>query len=690
MKNMKNIVALTLITISLTALCIGAAQFTQANPQTLIVPDDYPTINAALGCAVEGDTIFVRNGIYNETVTVNKAVSLIGENKETTIINGQITGTVLVVRHDNVNVTGFTVVYGFSPHTPQSIWMWSTRLAGIHMLSVKGCNISGNKVSDCGAGIWLYDAHQNTISGNTFANNDYGMRIEKSTNNNLTTNVVTGNWGGIRLLFTSGNKLSGNYMNNNAQNLGISNENLAFATDEVDSSNRVDGKPVYYWVGASDMDVPADAGYVVLVNCTNMKVQGLSLSKNQEGMILSNTQNVAVSGNTVTECTTGIIMQDSAFDEVFGNSVRTSTGINANGTGTKIINNTITAQNVGIGTGGSFFTVVNNTVDISEWQGNLIKCSGTYTNITENTLTGTSYTYTIIEGSDNLFYENTLINSYGLRVTSDRNLIAQNNVTGGSISVSGNNNTVCVNRITNGFGLTVAGHYNHYFANQIHDNTQGADTGGLEAYSSHNTIYQNNFVGNQQQIKNYDNTGNLWDNGKTGNFWSDYNGTDQNSNGIGDTPYAIMGNAFTTGGLVPIVTGQDNYPLMAPFDISSVTVEFPQWVLTTPTPPLTPTPTPTPTANPSPTQNVTPTPATSPTDSPKPRESPLQSATMQPTPSSTNPTPSPADNNPGLFNGGFVFILVAVAGVTVAVGAELLRRKKRTPNLNGVPEADSI
>jgi hypothetical protein len=63
---------------------------------------------------------------------------------------------------------------------------------------------------------------------------------------------------------------------------------------------------------------------------------------------------------------------------------------------------------------------------------------------------------------------------------------------------------------------------------------------------------------------------------------------------------------------------------------------------------------------------------------------------MQPTPSSTNPTPSPADNNPGLFNGGFVFILVAVAGVTVAVGAELLRRKKRTPNLNGVPEADSI
>ncbi len=41
-----------------------------------------------------------------------------------------------------------------------------------------------------------------------------------------------------------------------------------------------------------------------------------------------------------------------------------------------------------------------------------------------------------------------------------------------------------------------------------------------------------------------------WDNGNKGNFWSDYNGTDANHDGIGDTYYKID------------VLNQDRYPLM--------------------------------------------------------------------------------------------------------------------------------
>jgi parallel beta-helix repeat protein len=54
----------------------------------ITVPDDYATIQGAINAANAGDTVYVRNGIYYELVDVNKTVSLVGENKDTTIIDG--------------------------------------------------------------------------------------------------------------------------------------------------------------------------------------------------------------------------------------------------------------------------------------------------------------------------------------------------------------------------------------------------------------------------------------------------------------------------------------------------------------------------------------------------------------------------------------------------------------------------
>ena len=48
---------------------------------------------------------------------------------------------------------------------------------------------------------------------------------------------------------------------------------------------------------------------------------------------------------------------------------------------------------------------------------------------------------------------------------------------------------------------------------------------------------------------------NIWDNGIEGNYWSNYNGTDNDSDGIGKTPYIID------------EKNQDNYPLMTPIMI---------------------------------------------------------------------------------------------------------------------------
>jgi nitrous oxidase accessory protein NosD len=71
----------------------------------------------------------------------------------------------------------------------------------------------------------------------------------------------------------------------------------------------------------------------------------------------------------------------------------------------------------------------------------------------------------------------------------------------------------------------------------------------------------NNFVNNNVQVYSTSDSANIWDGGypSGGNFWSDYNGTDANHDGIGDTPYIIDAN------------NTDHYPLMVRYVIP----EFP-------------------------------------------------------------------------------------------------------------------
>jgi hypothetical protein len=66
-----------------------------------------------------------------------------------------------------------------------------------------------------------------------------------------------------------------------------------------------------------------------------------------------------------------------------------------------------------------------------------------------------------------------------------------------------------------------------------------------------NTFFENNFARNKDTLSG---KANFWDNGSIGNYWSEYNGTDANGDGIGDTQHVI--NSFA----------QDRFPLMNPWD----------------------------------------------------------------------------------------------------------------------------
>ena len=89
--------------------------------------------------------------------------------------------------------------------------------------------------------------------------------------------------------------------------------------------------------------------------------------------------------------------------------------------------------------------------------------------------------------------------------------------------------------------------------NKIKNNAQfGAVIGNYTDECMYNLFYMNIF-NNPLGINALDNcSNNRWDNGMIGNLWHDYNGKDENDDGIGDTPYNEIGG---TGG------AQDRFPI---------------------------------------------------------------------------------------------------------------------------------
>lgn len=84
---MRKGVVLSLVLFFLAASCLILPYNVNATPKTIVVPDDYSTISTAVANAGEGDTISVKKGTYHEqTLTINKTLSLNGENAKDTVI----------------------------------------------------------------------------------------------------------------------------------------------------------------------------------------------------------------------------------------------------------------------------------------------------------------------------------------------------------------------------------------------------------------------------------------------------------------------------------------------------------------------------------------------------------------------------------------------------------------------------
>jgi parallel beta-helix repeat protein len=208
----------------------------KAGSSTRIVHDDFPTIQEAINAADSGATVSIRAGTYHENIAINKSISLIGESKETTIIDGRGLGNVVEVTEDNATITGFTI------RNSQKYWPYS----GIVLNHVKNCSISENNVIDTYFGITLSDSSSNNLSGNSIAANGHGIWLDSSSANGITRNNITNNSGkGILLTSSNNNTISRNDVANNTAGIFLissSNNNTIF---ENNITNNTTGIYIY-------------------------------------------------------------------------------------------------------------------------------------------------------------------------------------------------------------------------------------------------------------------------------------------------------------------------------------------------------------------------------------------------------------------------------------------------------------
>jgi parallel beta-helix repeat protein len=174
------------------------------------------------------------------------------------------------------------------------------RDSGLYLRNVQNARLEHNALfHNDGSGIYLHFSDSNIISHNmAHSNAGDGISILLSDQNTAFSNALSSNLHGISIGSSTDNTITSNAMTLNG--VFLSGDQLEHLnTHNIDSSNMVNGKPVYHikdWVGGT---VPEGAGQVILVNCRGVIVENQTISDVSLGISVLLGGGNAISNNTV-------------------------------------------------------------------------------------------------------------------------------------------------------------------------------------------------------------------------------------------------------------------------------------------------------------------------------------------------------------------------------------------------------
>lgn len=397
---------------------------------------DYETIQEAIDAANEGDTIFVYSGTYIENVLIDKTIDLIGEDKNTTIIDGNQREDTIKITEKEASVNGFTIKNSDSREGNAGVAIRSdgimiknnvimnNRRNGISLFSASNCTITLNIIdNNRHDGIHLLDgSNYNEISDNLIINHTRhpyycrGIHMEYSSNNNLINNILYDNAGyDINLIATTELIIRNNQHIRSSGIFMLGNAVEHYNTHTLDG-NTVDNKPVYYYTDINTFfEVPTDAGQVILANCSNVLIQHLSIHDGDCAILLGFSNNNIIRENTISNVIAGIWLSSSSQNKIIDNTIyQVGGGIPLAGySHFNEIKRNIISDNweygMGIWDGGFFNSVTENIISNNAWSGIILRSSH-FNSIQSNSIENNSWSATyLISSSFNRFIKNNII-----------------------------------------------------------------------------------------------------------------------------------------------------------------------------------------------------------------------------------------------------------------------------------------
>jgi len=267
-------------------------------PQTLKVPGDYPTIQSAINDAYEGEAIEIAPGEYHENITIDKSVSLLGEDKATTILDSC---RVDVVAY-GARISNLTIRNGYYDC--------------ISLSKARSCDISENIIDTSYVGILLSNSSFNRVTGNSVTNCSYGILSDQfSSYNTLSSNEISKNGDGILLFdWGYGNIISNNTIGNN-YGYGLWIGSSTHYNQILDNHFIRNRDTALFLLGTFSNCITknyieySDNGGIVLQGSSNNTITDNTIAENAIGLLVNLSSNNAIHHNNFTYNTRQAIIQ---------------------------------------------------------------------------------------------------------------------------------------------------------------------------------------------------------------------------------------------------------------------------------------------------------------------------------------------------------------------------------------------